>query len=105
MKRLLLFLLFIVLIFPSFEKVFAAEKWDQGFSNQVSSLIKELSKNDANYSIWEGAHWSSQSYGPNSRQWLITIYKGHLILAHIVIGENEDQQLFIIEYGLGEINH
>lgn len=93
----------LILIFSYAMDGNADTDWDQIFDEQIINWITEIAIRNTRYSSWLGAKWSSQSFGPNSRQWLIHIYEEDSVSGYMIIGENEAGHLQVNEYGLGEI--
>lgn len=99
MKKSLLVLAIIITLTVPLGHSVAFGNWDQAFAVQVQAWIQHIAKEDTCCTDWSSAEWRSQSNGPNSRQWIITIYTQRKPIGYLIVGEDESSNLFLVEYG------
>lgn len=104
MRRAIPLIIIIYLCFSGCGQAFAYGNWDNKFSEQINVWITQLSQKDPLFSNWKQSEWKSQSLGPNSKQWLITLYKKKETVGYLVVGQDDKEQLVLFEYGLDGIN-
>lgn len=77
-------------------------QWEDKFHQQVQGWIKQISARETSFKTWEVAKWESYPFGPGSKQWIVLILDKGEEIGYLIIGEEENGELLLIEYGKNE---
>lgn len=77
-------------------------QWEDKFHLQVQGWIKQISARESSFKTWETAKWESYPFGPGSKQWIVLILDKGEEIGYLIIGEEENGELLLIEYGRNE---
>jgi hypothetical protein len=77
-------------------------QWEDKFHQQVQGWIKQISARESSFKTWETAKWESYPFGPGSKQWIVLILDKGEEIGYLIIGEEENGELLLIEYGKNE---
>lgn len=102
MIRWIWFLLIFSLLAIPWSGQAETETWQASFENQIQTWSKELSKQDERFIPFTEAAVQYEALGPNSRQWIVSFKKNHRNIGYMIVGQNEENQWLLLEYGLGE---
>lgn len=103
-KFYILFFIISMIIFCG--QAFAEENWEQLFNKQIKAWINELSQNDPLFSSWSKSTYTTEALGPNSKQWLVTLFIKDRRVGYMIIAEQEEKphRFLLMEYGVDEIS-
>lgn len=75
--------------------------WDTVFAEQIDKWITHIAHTEDNLSHWNTSTWNTQSLGPNSRQWLVTLTNNQDNIGYLIISVDQNNQPILLHYGEG----
>jgi hypothetical protein len=74
-------------------------QWEVTFQEQVKHWIHQISEQEALFKAWKNQEWESYPFGPGSKQWIVLILDQGKEIGYLMIGQTENGELQLIEYG------